>query len=108
MYGSFPRPAQSNLAIVKAEAHIGARPGLTPPVPAAYAARAGLSVINEIGPRAIHEWATYLSSRILREAARLGLTVHGTTDPACKTPTTAIVCEGDAAASASTAGSALG
>ena len=69
----------------------------TPPVPAAYAARAGLSVIQEVSPRAIHAWTRALSSRLLEGAARRGLIVHGTTDATRKTPTTAIVCAGDSA-----------
>ena len=67
----------------------------TPPVVNAYIARAGLAMINEIGPAAIEAWSDRLSRRLLEGGRARGLTVHGTTDLRRKTASTAFLCPGD-------------
>ena len=67
----------------------------TPPVLSAYVARAGLSIINEIGPAPIQAWTDRLSQRLLDGGQARGLTIHGPTDIRRKAPTTAFVCPGD-------------
>lgn len=67
----------------------------TPPVLSAYVARAGLSIINEIGPANIQAWTTHLAGRLIDGGLARGLTIHGTTDLRRKTPSTAFVCPGD-------------
>ena len=67
----------------------------TPPILSAYVARAGLSIINEIGPAPIQTWTDRLSQRLLDGGQARGLTIHGTTDIRQKTPSTAFVCPGD-------------
>ncbi len=68
----------------------------TPPVVSAYVARAGLSIIEEVGPARIQAWTDRLSRRLLEGGRARGLAVHGTTDYRRKTPATAFVCRGDA------------
>jgi selenocysteine lyase/cysteine desulfurase len=63
----------------------------TPPVPSAFIARAGLDVIGEVGLENIDSWTRLLSSRLIERAEKAGMSVHGSTDPARKTPSTAIV-----------------
>jgi len=65
----------------------------TPPVPAAYIARAGMRLIEEAGTDAIGEWTAALSRRLIEDGRARGLVPHGRTDPACKTPSTAFVCD---------------
>ena len=61
----------------------------TPPVMNAYIARAGMQIINEIGPRAIRDWLTVLGARLIDGGRARGLTLHGTDDMTRKTATTA-------------------
>ena len=68
----------------------------TPPVISAYVARAGLSIINEIGPANIQAWTDRLSQRLIDGALARGLMIDGTTDIRQKAPSTAFVCPGDA------------
>ncbi|HEX4685006.1 MAG TPA: aminotransferase class V-fold PLP-dependent enzyme [Gemmatimonadaceae bacterium] len=63
----------------------------TPPVINAYIARAGMEMINQIGVPAIRAWLEVLGERLIGGAAERGLRVHGGTDMAHKTATTAIV-----------------
>ena len=67
----------------------------TPPLISAYVARAGLSIINEIGPANIQAWTDRLAQRLLDGALARGLTIHGSTDIRQKAPSTAFVCPGD-------------
>jgi len=67
----------------------------TPPIISAYIARAGLSIINEIGPANIQAWTDRLAQQLLDGALARGLTIHGSTDIRQKTPSTAFVCPGD-------------
>lgn len=68
----------------------------TPPVLNAYVARAGIALINEIGPSSIRAWTDLLSKRLITGGRQRGLTLRGPTDVRRKTPTTAFVCPGDA------------
>ena len=67
----------------------------TPPVISAYVARAGLSIINEIGPANIQTWTDGLAQRLLDGGQARGLTIYGPTDIRQKSPSTAFVCPGD-------------
>ena len=67
----------------------------TPPVISAYVARAGLSIINEIGPANIQPWTDRLAQRLLDGGRARGLAIHGSTDIRQKTPSTAFICPGD-------------
>lgn len=64
----------------------------TPPLINAYVARAGLSIINEVGPEAIQAWTDALQSRLIDGAERRGLEIQGTRDITRKTPSTAFLC----------------
>jgi selenocysteine lyase/cysteine desulfurase len=64
----------------------------TPPVINAYAARAGIETILEIGPRPIRDWTLQLSGRIVERAHGLGLQIHGPQEPEARAASTAIVC----------------
>ena len=63
----------------------------TPPVINAYVARAGMSIINNLGPAKIRAWLEVLGARLIDGGRARGLTLHGTDDMRCKTPTTAFV-----------------
>ena len=63
----------------------------TPPVINAYVARAGMSIINEVGPSGIRAWLELLGQRLIDGGRARGLTLHGTPDIHCKTATTAFV-----------------
>ena len=63
----------------------------TPPIINAYIARAGMQIINEIGPRAIRSWLEILGQRLIDGGEARGLTVHGTRDMSHKTSTTGFV-----------------
>jgi selenocysteine lyase/cysteine desulfurase len=65
----------------------------TPPILAAYVARAGMAWLREIGLEAIGAWTCHLGQRCIDGARARGLTVLGPTDPARKTPSTAIACD---------------
>ena len=67
----------------------------TPPILSAYVARAGMEIINEVGPDAIREWTEALSLRLIEGGRSRGLERIGPDDPARKTPSTAFVCPGD-------------
>jgi selenocysteine lyase/cysteine desulfurase len=72
----------------------------TPPVAAAYVARAGMEVIREVGPERIRPWTLVLSQRLLEGGAERGLAAHGPRDPRRKTPSTAFLVEDSAAVEA--------
>ena len=63
----------------------------TPPVINAYVARAGMAIINEIGPAKIRSWLEILGQRLIDGGRARGLTLHGTDDMTRKTPSTAFV-----------------
>lgn len=66
----------------------------TPPVISAYVARAGMEIINAIGPARIRAWHEVLGRRLIEGGRARGLTLHGTDDMARKTATTAfVVCD---------------
>jgi selenocysteine lyase/cysteine desulfurase len=67
----------------------------TPPVLAAYVCRAGMELIEEVGPARIAAWTEVLSRRLIDGGRARGLELVGTDDPARKTPTTAFRCPGD-------------
>lgn len=62
----------------------------TPPVLTAYIARAGMAMINEVGPAAIQHWTDILSARCLEGAKARGFDIASPLDIARKAPTTAI------------------
>jgi selenocysteine lyase/cysteine desulfurase len=62
----------------------------TPPVLTSYIARAGMQVINEIGPASIQRWTDRLSEHCLEGARRRGLEIASPQDVRKKAPTTAI------------------
>jgi selenocysteine lyase/cysteine desulfurase len=61
----------------------------TPPLVNVYVARAGMQIINEVGPVAIRKWLEHLSARLIEGGRSRGLTIDGTTDIARRTSTTA-------------------
>ena len=61
----------------------------TPPVINAYVARAGMEIINAVGPAQIRAWLEVLGARLIDGGRARGLTLHGTDDVRCKTATTA-------------------
>jgi selenocysteine lyase/cysteine desulfurase len=63
----------------------------TPPVINAYIARAGMEIINAVGPAHIRAWLVELGQRLLDGARARGLMLHGPTDMRRKTSTTAFV-----------------
>jgi len=63
----------------------------TPPVLNAYIARAGMQIINDIGPQAIRDWLIVLGQRLIDGGRARGLTLHGTDDMARKTATAAFL-----------------
>ena len=63
----------------------------TPPVINAYVARAGMAIINEIGPARIRAWLEILGQRLIDGGRARRLTLHGTDDMTRKTPSTAFV-----------------
>jgi selenocysteine lyase/cysteine desulfurase len=65
----------------------------TPPIINAYAARAGMETILDIGPIAIREWLGVLSQRLIDGGHARDLTLHGTSDVSRRTATTAFVVE---------------
>ena len=67
----------------------------TPPIPNAYIARAGMKIINEVGPAVIRDWTEQLSGRLIEGARERGLARIGPDDPTRKTPSTAFVCPGN-------------
>jgi len=63
----------------------------TPPIINAYIARAGMQIINEVGPKAIRAWLEILGQRLIDGCDARGLTLHGTHDISRKTSTTAVL-----------------
>jgi selenocysteine lyase/cysteine desulfurase len=63
----------------------------TPPVINAYIARAGMRIINDVGPSEIRAWLEILGQRLIDGGNRRGLTLHGARDMSHKTSTTAFV-----------------
>jgi selenocysteine lyase/cysteine desulfurase len=63
----------------------------TPPVVNAYISRAGMSIINEVGPEHIRSWLDVLGQRLIDGGRDRGLTLHGTADMTRKTSTTSFV-----------------
>jgi selenocysteine lyase/cysteine desulfurase len=57
----------------------------------AYIARAGMEIINTIGPANIRAWLEVLGKRLLDAGRSRGLVSHGTDDMRRKTSTTAFV-----------------
>ncbi|MCZ7663754.1 MAG: aminotransferase class V-fold PLP-dependent enzyme [Thermoleophilia bacterium] len=66
----------------------------TPPVINAYISRAGMEVIEQVGVPAINEWTRVLSARLVEGGQARGFSLHGTSDPSRKTPSTAFFCPG--------------
>jgi len=63
----------------------------TPPIINAYIARAGMQIINDVGPAAIRSWLETLGQRLIDGGDARGLTLHGTRDMSHKTSTTAFL-----------------
>jgi selenocysteine lyase/cysteine desulfurase len=63
----------------------------TPPVINAYIARAGMEIINALGPANIRAWLTELGQRLIDGGRARGLVLHGSDDMQRKTATTAFV-----------------
>jgi selenocysteine lyase/cysteine desulfurase len=63
----------------------------TPPVINAYVARAGMEIINALGPSNIRAWLVELGQRLIDGGRARGLVLHGTDDMRRKTATTAFV-----------------
>jgi len=63
----------------------------TPPVINAYVARAGMAIVNEVGPQRIRSWLEILGQRLIDGGRARGLALHGTGDMTGKTSTTAFV-----------------
>jgi len=61
----------------------------TPPLIGAYVARAGMEMINEIGPARIRAWHEVLGRRLIEGGRARGLAVSGPQDMSCRTATTA-------------------
>lgn len=64
----------------------------TPPVLAAYVARAGMEWLRDIGLDSIGAWTRALSARMIDHGLERGLTVMGGRNPATKAPSTAFAC----------------
>ncbi|MCG8467931.1 MAG: aminotransferase class V-fold PLP-dependent enzyme [Gemmatimonadetes bacterium] len=67
----------------------------TPPILSAFVARAGIEVIEAVGPAAIERWTRILQQRLIDGGRARGFEIHGTTDVDRKTPSTAFVCPAD-------------
>jgi selenocysteine lyase/cysteine desulfurase len=63
----------------------------TPPVINAYVARAGMEIINALGPANIREWLAELGQRLIDGGHARGFVLHGSDDMQLKTATTAFV-----------------
>ncbi len=63
----------------------------TPPVINAYVARAGMEIINTLGPANIRAWLVELGQRLIDGGRARGLMLHGSDDIRRKTATTAFV-----------------
>jgi selenocysteine lyase/cysteine desulfurase len=71
--------------------------GGTPPIINAYVARAGLEIIHDVGPANVAAWTRVLSERLVSGGRARGLTLFGTPNAACKSPTTAFWVGSDSA-----------
>jgi selenocysteine lyase/cysteine desulfurase len=65
----------------------------TPPIINAYIARAGMQIINDIGPSTIRSWLEILGQRLIDGGDARGLMVHGTRDMSHRTSTTGFIVE---------------
>jgi selenocysteine lyase/cysteine desulfurase len=63
----------------------------TPPIINAFIARAGMGIINDVGPANIRAWLDVLGQRLIDGGRSRGLTILGTTVMARKTSTTAFL-----------------
>lgn len=63
----------------------------TPPIANAYISRAGMEIINQIGVPNIRAWLEVLGQRLIDGGRERGFTLHGSSDIARKTATTAFV-----------------
>lgn len=70
----------------------------TPPILAAYIARAGMAAIREVGPAHIHSWTQLLVQEMLEVGAEKGLDVLGSRDSTRQTPSVAFRSKIDSAA----------
>jgi selenocysteine lyase/cysteine desulfurase len=61
----------------------------TPPIVNAYVSRAGMEIINEVGPAKIRAWHRELSRRLVEGGRERGLSLHGASDVDLKTVVTA-------------------
>ncbi len=61
----------------------------TPPIANAYVSRAGMEIINTIGPAKIRAWHQCLAQRLVDGGRERGLALHGTNDIARKSVVTA-------------------
>jgi len=64
----------------------------TPHIPALYACRPGLAILNEIGARAIREESVYLTARLLEGALARGWRVNTAENPAERAGTVSLEC----------------
>jgi kynureninase len=64
----------------------------TPHIPALYACRPGLAILNEIGARAIREESVYLTTRLLEGARARGWRVNTAENPAERAGTVSLEC----------------
>lgn len=63
----------------------------TPPILNAYAARAGIELVQAAGVERIRAWLLHLSNLAAEEASRLGLVLSGPPDASARGATTALV-----------------
>jgi selenocysteine lyase/cysteine desulfurase len=63
----------------------------TPPVINAYIARAGMEIINAVGPANIRAWHEVLGQRLIHGGRARGLSLHGPDDMGRKTATSAFI-----------------
>ncbi|MFQ5747186.1 MAG: aminotransferase class V-fold PLP-dependent enzyme [Gemmatimonadota bacterium] len=70
----------------------------TPPLLNAYIARAGIEIIEEVGPERIRRWIEVLSGRLLEGGEARGLALLGPREPGRRNPTSAFLVPGDARA----------
>jgi selenocysteine lyase/cysteine desulfurase len=61
----------------------------TPAIVSAAVARAGLEIVNTVGPSAIQKWTEQLSRRLIDGGRQRGLELCSPADPYAKSPTTA-------------------
>jgi selenocysteine lyase/cysteine desulfurase len=66
----------------------------TPPVLAAYIARAGMSVVNEVGVENIRAWTMQLSRLVAEGGKARGFLLEGAADSELRNPTTAFLVPG--------------